>query len=445
MVKKLTLVAALLGAHVVTAQDSTQNAFSLEVRFGLNNPVNPIASGYDASSLGLMHTGVGARYMFNTKFGLRLYAGYDQLNSRPDYSKDFRTNHYAMNLEGVMNAGNVLHFHNWTRRIGLMVHAGAGYSIMNQKDVDGIDRMLQATAGITPMLRLNDRLVLSLDASATAHVYQTRTYDFSEYYYKRGVDGYLFNLSLGIQYNFGKGIHRDWVVPADLSGRLKALDEKIAALKEQQKDDDHDGVANYLDEEPDTAEGAVVDTKGRTQQPEPKDADADGVPDDADDCPFAKGTPATKGCPDADGDGIADRADECPLLAGTVSGKGCPDISAETAAALNKASDALKFAPGKHTLPAGAEAVLNDVVRQLQAHPEYKLQIDVHSGAGKDPLRQLELTQRRADAVRYYLLGKGIAADRVLAFGFGQTQPVADITTAEGNARNERTQLRIRF
>jgi outer membrane protein OmpA-like peptidoglycan-associated protein len=60
---------------------------------------------------------------------------------------------------------------------------------------------------------------------------------------------------------------------------------------------------------------------------------------------------------------------------------------------------------------------------------------------GKDDYN-LKLSQARADAVRKYLLDKGVAAARLESRGFGETQPVADNTTAEGRAQNRRVVLR---
>jgi OOP family OmpA-OmpF porin len=444
MFKRLILL-ALLNPCVVSAQDAIFDPLTLEFQFGLNNPINPMASEYDAQSLGLFHGAAGVRYMFNPKFGLRLQTAYDQFNNRSG-TKEFATSYYRVSVEGVVNVGNIFHFYDWTNRFGLLLHTGAGYSSMKEKQSDvGFDQMAHAMVGLTPQLRLNDRWCISLDATSIAHIYQSRTYDFSSGNYKRGVDGYLFSLAVGVQYSFGSGTHADWVVPVDLSDKLTEIDQRIASLQESQKDDDGDGVANYLDEEPGTAMGATVNTKGQTHIPEPKDSDGDAVPDVSDDCPFAKGGMESGGCPDTDLDGIADKADECPLIAGTSSSKGCPDIAPETTVLLTQAAAVLKFRNGRYELPVEANKSLDELVAVLKAHPEYKLVIAAHTGAEGDNLKNLVLTQRRADAVKLYLIGKGISGDRLYAFGFGETQPVADVTTTDGNARNERMELHIRF
>jgi len=68
--------------------------------------------------------------------------------------------------------------------------------------------------------------------------------------------------------------------------------------------------------------------------------------------------------------------------------------------------------------------------------------VEGHTDSQGSDATNLSLSQRRADAVRSYLVGKGIAANRLTAQGFGETQPVADNATAEGRAQNRRVVLR---
>ena len=61
---------------------------------------------------------------------------------------------------------------------------------------------------------------------------------------------------------------------------------------------------------------------------------------------------------------------------------------------------------------------------------------------GKDA-DNLKLSQERAEAVKAYLVKKGIKASRIVAKGYGATRPVAENTTPEGRQKNRRTELLI--
>lgn len=88
----------------------------------------------------------------------------------------------------------------------------------------------------------------------------------------------------------------------------------------REPDQDHDGVPDTEDECPDTPPGVKVDENGC-----PLDRDKDGIPDYLDDCPDEPGLPIYNGCPDTDGDGIIDKIDDCPELPGIPEYNGCPD------------------------------------------------------------------------------------------------------------------------
>jgi hypothetical protein len=269
--------ALLLLSGKLFSQDAQFDRFSVGAQFGVNNPVDPMALGYDTRSIGLLHAGLDGRFMLSPQFGLRLHTGYDRFSNNED-SPDFKTNYFRISAEGVVNAGTMLHFYDWTDRIGLLVHGGFGYSYMNGENIAGKDQMLHAVIGVTPQVRLSDRWAVSLDLTTVAHVYQSRTYDFTENQNKRGVDGRLFNLSLGVQYYFGTGRHADWVVPSGNSGKVSELEARLQQMQEREalqesrydsivramSDPDQDGVPAYLDQEPGSAIGAVVNTKGIT-------------------------------------------------------------------------------------------------------------------------------------------------------------------------------------
>ncbi len=208
-------------------------------------------------------------------------------------------------------------------------------------------------------------------------------------------------------------------------------------------DKDGDGVADYLDKCPDTPKGVKVDSNGC-----PLDTDGDGVADYLDKCPD---TPKdvkidTKGCPlDTDGDGVADYLDKCPTVAGTVANKGCPEVKAEAKKIFEQALQGVQFEPTKDVIKPASLPILDQVVKVLIDNPTYKLEINGHTDNKGVADKNMTLSQKRSDAVKNYLVQKGVAADRLTAKGFGQTMPVADNATNEGRTKNRRVEFKVSF
>ncbi len=426
---------------VLTAQKSNFSHMSGEFNLGLTNPIQPLAPGYDAKTLSPFTVGLGSRYMFNQFIGLRVNAYVHQFNNAKGYNT-FKTNYFRTDLEGVINAGNVLRFYEWTDNFTFLIHTGVGYSIMKEKSwTYNPDQMMNFNVGVTPMVKLNKNLSLLLDFVTVSHVYQSRTFDFSQSNVKRGADGYLFNVTAGITYSFGNKPAIDWQPPVDLTKELDDLNAKMDSLKQQQLDDDNDGVPNYLDQEPSTAANAMVNTKGVTIDKTQLDSDSDGTNDAQDNCPFEKGPESTKGCPDQDNDGVEDKLDKCPYLAGAVAEMGCPEISETFKANLTAAQNSLKFAAKKYDLNAEGKAALGKIAEELKQHPEMNLVIGAHVNAGASSVSDIKLSQDRANAIRFYLIGLGINKDRLIALGMGTTQPLYE----QGNAKNERIELKVKF
>lgn len=176
------------------------------------------------------------------------------------------------------------------------------------------------------------------------------------------------------------------------------------------------------------------------------DADGDGLADAADRCPSqaastADGCPAPVARTDSDADGVYDDEDRC---AGTLAGlkvdaRGCAVQSEEQSVVLK----GVTFLPGSTTLTNEAKAVLDPAAAALMGQQDLKVEIGGHTDAqGSDAANQ-KLSQRRADSVRQYLIGKGVAADRLTAKGYGEAQPVASNDTAEGRAENRRVEFKV--
>lgn len=167
--------------------------------------------------------------------------------------------------------------------------------------------------------------------------------------------------------------------------------------------------------------------------PAPLDGDKDGVTDDLDKCPgtVSGARVDANGCElDGDKDGVVDRLDRCPRTpAGDkVDAVGC---------GLNIQLEVL-FDSGKATIKAESSAELDNFVDFLKEVPSVKGVMEGHTDSqGADAFNQ-KLSERRAEAVKAYVVSKGISASRITAKGYGEAKPVADNTTAEGRQQNRR-------
>jgi OmpA-OmpF porin, OOP family len=172
--------------------------------------------------------------------------------------------------------------------------------------------------------------------------------------------------------------------------------------------------------------------------PAPKDSDGDGVPDDIDECP---NTPPgvkvdAKGCPlDSDHDGVPDYLDKCPgtPLGIKVDANGC-EIEEIVLKGVNFDFDSSK-------LTQASEAVLNDVVTLLKLRPGSPAILGGHTDSRGKPAYNQKLSERRAKAVRDYLVANGIPAESLTAKGYGDSKPIASNKTDEGRAQNRRVTL----
>jgi len=156
--------------------------------------------------------------------------------------------------------------------------------------------------------------------------------------------------------------------------------------------------------------------------PDP-DRDGDGIPDRLDKCPDQPedkdGFQDADGCPDLDndGDGIPDAKDKCPNEPETKNGyqddDGCPDqLPASLVTAFDTAAT-VRFEPTRARLTDAAKTSLVKVVTQLHANPTLHVIVIGHPEAKGDAAKASALAQKRAEAVKWYLVEQGIPADQL--------------------------------
>lgn len=175
------------------------------------------------------------------------------------------------------------------------------------------------------------------------------------------------------------------------------------------------------------------------------DSDGDGIEDRVDKCPQVKGTSAGEGCPDTDGDGVYDNTDVCPNTPGLATNKGCPEIKKEVAAKIALAAKGINFETGSDVITAASFVNLDILAGILMEYPEAAALIEGHTDNVGDPVKNQELSQKRADAVMAYLINKGVKPSRLKAIGYGDSKPIADNKTKAGKAKNRRVDFTLSY
>lgn len=179
-------------------------------------------------------------------------------------------------------------------------------------------------------------------------------------------------------------------------------------------------------------------------KPKAGDTDGDGIDDEIDQCPAQAEDPDgfedQDGCADLDndGDGIVDVADQCPDEPETknnhLDDDGCPDQAVTDLVGFTFPRNSDKFDPA-------AAALLERAYQVLERSPRIAVEISGHTSEGES--KPLELSIARAEAVKEYLVRRGISEDRLRTVGYGTERPVATNTTRSGRDKNRRVEFRV--
>ncbi|NVB41558.1 OmpA family protein [Pseudenhygromyxa sp. WMMC2535] len=206
------------------------------------------------------------------------------------------------------------------------------------------------------------------------------------------------------------------------------------------------GVGEGVTHSPEILLGLSV-TLNRHEDRPLRDRDGDGIPDRDDMCPREPG-PAPTGCPpDADKDAIPDEDDACPDQPETRNGydddDGCPDVVPEEFASLAGILEGINFDTDKDIIKRDSKPILDAAVETLEKFPQVHIEISGHTDSRGGYEHNMDLSQRRAESVRNYLVEAGIDEARIETRGAGPNEPIDTNDTSEGRANNRRIEVKI--
>ena len=265
------------------------NRWSIEADFGQAKGSKPYSEGYFGNNprkvfggMPINHLGIGARYMFSPKFGVKTNFNVDNLQEQNhSESLPFHMQHIQWSGEGVINMIRLFDIQNQAKRFGLLFHFGFQISRMSPKMgplVGHHEWNGGAIGGLAPQFRVYKNISVFLDFTVNSNVRQHFNWDGTGYSQSdNNLTGSLSRVTLGVSVALGKGkIHGDWAIIKDKNdARLDSLNNRIGEIEELMNDSDKDGVPDYLDVEQNSITGVAVDTKGRMV-----DKNSNGVPDE---------------------------------------------------------------------------------------------------------------------------------------------------------------------
>ena len=200
-------------------------------------------------------------------------------------------------------------------------------------------------------------------------------------------------------------------------------------------DADGDGIADKDD--------ACPNTPGLAELNGCPDADGDGVADKDDNCPNEAGPAENNGCPwpDTDGDGILDKDDQCPNIAGVAENNGCPAVTKEVQKEIIDLARAIFFNVNKATFTKEAEVRLTKISEIMNNYKTVNFVVEGHTDDTGAAAYNKKLSQKRADAVKNYLVEHGFPADKITAVGYGEERPICTTKTKKCRQANRRVDI----
>lgn len=382
--KKAVLPLLLLClAQGISAQEAKDyNKWSVEFGGGINKVSKPLNPGYHVDGYNLYTLTAGARYMFNTKIGLKLDFDMHRLMG-DNRSIPFQTNVYTVGLEGVANLGRILEFESWTKRINVLAHTGVGVGMLTGNDrIKENDNIGNFLIGLTGEYKLTNRVTLTGDFTMMNSFAMQSSWDGGQVYQPagtQGFDGTLYAATIGLNISFGKHAeHADWYV-YNGDDKIEDLENRVSELETMMNDTDKDGVPDYLDAEPKTPSGALVDSKGRNV--------------------------------DLNNNGIADYAE---VQQQTTTGGGT-----EVVDLINEGYVNIYFDFNSDQPTQASTGAITFLITYLKEHADKSVELFGYADEIGDAKYNQELSERRAANVKKIFIDAGIAESRMTITGKG--------------------------
>lgn len=411
---------------------------------------------------------------------------------KPNNGTDFSANFASINLNLRYNLANG-YIIKESSKINPFLIAGIGGINVNSTKIAKAENAINLQTGGGLLFKVNDNIGIEL--SSMVNWVQNDAWDGNG-----GTDNFndiALVHSLGIVFSLKKAIDTDMdgvkddidVEPNTPSGI--AVDKQGKAL-----DIDGDFVPDYLDKCkteagtvktngcPDRDNDGVIDLEdkcplvpGLARFAGCPDSDDDGIEDALDKCPNIKGLDIFNGCPDTDGDGVSDAddkcpntekgikvdvkgcdldtdgdgvidsKDKCPTVKGDVNFEGCPApkkvVKEDVKKRLAFAARSILFESSKSIIRPKSYSMLDEIVTILNEYSDYSLRMMGHTDNSGNSEANLILSQQRVDAVRQYLISKGIADSRLEAIGFGAQRPITTNETPAGRTENRRVEMEL--
>lgn len=385
--KTLLIFLIFTTALVAKAQDYNRSSLGLSTggHDGMHNTL------HTTRIYQFTHYEANYRYMFNNRVGLKFDAGFDNFKFTDGHPA---TKALRFSIQPTFNLTDLLHFDDFSSKLGLQLHVGGGYATMwNKTQLSGpaelfnlqegsVDEILQGIIGLTPQFKVSDKLSINADVSFMGNIRQNNGFDFEATPVQGGgFSGYYASATIGFNYYLGQAItHADWTY----TPRLQAADlAKIVELQKQVAD---------LKTQMQTIDTVVERYETRVEV--------------------------------VKGDTIKVYIDDAKTLADA----GIYEVL---------------FVKGSFYLNIAYQGTLNNLVTYMNTNPGLKIGVIGHADTdGEDDVNN-KLSAARAEVVTNYLVSKGIAKERLVVSFKGKTETKYPGKTLEVDAANRRVSFSI--